>query len=87
MSSDPEPLLLVPLESTAELPEVPMSPVADEPTPGELVSPPEELEPLAPWFAPADWPVELLPEPDPEMLEPDVDPDWPVPAEPDEPGV
>ena len=68
-----------------------MSPVADEPTPGCVVSPPEvlslELDPADPWLAPLEEPVELLPELEPARLVPEVEPDCPLPAEPDESGV
>jgi hypothetical protein len=68
-----------------------MSPVAEDPTPGWVVSPPDvlslELEPAEPWLAPLEEPVELLPELEPARLVPEVEPDWPLPAVPDESGV
>ena len=66
-----------------------MSPVAEEPTPGWVVSPPDvlslEVEPAEPWLTPLDAPVELLPAPDPARLVPVAD--WPLVAAPDESGV
>jgi hypothetical protein len=54
------PVVLVPAEPT-ELPEVSV-----------LLEPlPIVLEPLEPWFAPLDVPMELLPELDPDLLVPD----------------
>ena len=95
---EPEaPLALDPLEllslSTGVLPDVPISPPADDPTPGLVVSPPDaplpepELpEALEPWFAPLDCPVELFPELEPERLvpeAPELEPDCPL-AEPED---
>lgn len=81
--------------------DAPTSPVADEPTPGCVVSPPLvlslELVPAEPWLAPLDEPMELLPELEPARLVPDeLDelgvwtvelelPELDEPAEPDEP--
>ena len=54
------PLVLVPAEPT-ELPDVSVL--------LELL--PIALEPLEPWFAPVDVPIELLPELDPDLLVPE----------------
>jgi len=92
------PLLLVPLDPTelpVVVPVVAVLVVVEPPRSLELL--PIELEPLEPWFAPLDDPMELLPElaperlvpdePEPMLLEPELPGDPDEPDEPDEPAL